>query len=718
MRSSLEDERTRLGASTLVLLVADKRALLRSLTYVVGHGRAQVEALFRPSDRNQSGGRPLFRSIRDLLDGRPPTEPLCDKLFDALNLELENLQPGSALRNPLLVGITKVQPWRARISSSDLRLVLIADISKSNEVSSDETLEDLLMMACATPQAESRRDTSILETMSTVLANAWRDGTTDSILEFADSASELCMRVTGATSAAIFLRDGEDTDKLVRVGNPKGTYYNAVRKISINQDPELTVTMAGQRSLHRTKSNPAGVELVTPIPWMSASPASISVGAILLHGGESTVYFPAYEVSLVRNVALRLAIFRNTIAAREIGTAISRLRRPGVRYENNFPLPESRAVSRDVSLALSRVSPELAVLGSETLSHSISLRLVWPLIGSEDAKLALFRIAAYPESELERPEVAQTLDAGVNWFVARSGTTWYEPDTSQPEARFTKFRDGTRSELCVPIRSQGHLIGVLNLESPYPNAYDQLSPLVEAFAGAIGRTFADSVSFFGRSVIERALLLDTLWHDIKKPIQRARKKLNETTQPLADLEGIKAEVVLAEQQLLEGQAAEQVGSSGPRTVEELISNALTRIGGFVSLRHSSSVEAVYDRRVLGGSEKAFEAALANVFANVKEHSDKLPPSHLTPMLEADEVDLDARKFALIWIDNVVQGTLDVKRVADYYQIPVDVQGKPSPRLGAFLAGAQARSFGGWVHTVPAFQGRHQVIRTVVLCPLG
>lgn len=71
---------------------------------------------------------------------------------------------------------------------------------------------------------------------------------------------------------------------------------------------------------------------------------------------------------------------------------------------------------------------------------------------------------------------------GLVGTVANSGIGVIVPDVSQ-DPRYISANDATRSEICAPIKMGERVVGVINLESERPNAYDEHSlMLITAFA--------------------------------------------------------------------------------------------------------------------------------------------------------------------------------------------------------------------------------------------
>jgi len=69
----------------------------------------------------------------------------------------------------------------------------------------------------------------------------------------------------------------------------------------------------------------------------------------------------------------------------------------------------------------------------------------------------------------------QPLDEGIIGFVARTGRTWLANDVSQDPYFIKGFPEEvlTKSELCIPVRMGDRVIGVIDLQSIYLDAFDK-----------------------------------------------------------------------------------------------------------------------------------------------------------------------------------------------------------------------------------------------------
>jgi PAS domain S-box-containing protein/putative nucleotidyltransferase with HDIG domain len=107
-------------------------------------------------------------------------------------------------------------------------------------------------------------------------------------------------------------------------------------------------------------------------------------------------------------------------------------------------------------------------------------------------------------------ESAIHLEKGITSEVVKTGETQYIPDVKKSSQYLEIFPD-TRSELCVPIKSKQHILGVINIESKEIDAYNQNDRrLLLTLAGQLGTS------------IDRARLFNTVTQQVNR-LQSLRK---------------------------------------------------------------------------------------------------------------------------------------------------------------------------------------------------
>jgi hypothetical protein len=717
INTTLESIRQQCGAGLLIHLAVDRTALLRTLIFAISEDEtgSNVELeLRRPSNLHGRQSR-LFRMTRRIAFATSANGPP-DEREENLQSALANLpdalhRESTTLRN---FANSQIAVLSSGYEGASIRSTLVAVGAFGGPITS-ENVKRIAAMVNATPQAESRRDARWMD-HSQGLPMYPDYGNYDFELElkrFVLSALELALRITSASHACMYLNRASEVLRLTLVesqafrveGGPVPSEFRYPLHPDVSSaDSDLSDVLERQRSIQRrlgstfrpidltgSRFTGDGAEMLCPIPWTSASPAGPAAGVMVLQRLPTGRSFSAQDLAFARNVCLRVAIHRNASAAGHIAAAVSRLRR-GVSSNQSDPDEHlcDAGLPSDVLFALSRISPTLPIVAEATDSHSVSLRLLSG-DGSTDAPHGqmLRRVAVFPDDQFMTTEEFQHDDGGANWKVVRSGAPEVISDV-QLASHYTPRRANTRSELSVPVRSDGRLIGVLNLESPYLDHYAALSPLVEAFASGVGRTLIDAMADHARGTLARSVAMDNLGHDLAKHIDEAihldlqhapvgspiTKKLDQ------------ARVTMNRILLSSQEYAEQ-----PMALGLLLQRAAAQ-ADIISFDPIASLNADLQAVTCDRNQvTALGAALRSIFANVVDHgstSSAQSPARVVGAI----IEFDGSLHVALRITSESGFPLDPALVADLYRVPVYGTKKPGKRLGAYLAGTNVRAIRG------------------------
>ncbi len=114
----------------------------------------------------------------------------------------------------------------------------------------------------------------------------------------------------------------------------------------------------------------------------------------------------------------------------------------------------------------------------------------------EEAGDLVFRVGAGEFAGKTPPGFRQRLEEGMIGWVAAHGETLLANDVSQEPRYISAYLSETRSELDVPLKVRGQVIGVLDLQSSRLNAFDQNDVLVmEALAGHLATAIENARLF-------------------------------------------------------------------------------------------------------------------------------------------------------------------------------------------------------------------------------
>ncbi len=118
-------------------------------------------------------------------------------------------------------------------------------------------------------------------------------------------------------------------------------------------------------------------------------------------------------------------------------------------------------------------------------------------VGLVDETAGLLRVCRSTRSVREE-RLTIPLGVGVAGRVIASGQPLRAPDVSR-EPAYADVNPGTRSELCVPLKAEGRVIGLINLESTRLDAFSQADErLMMAFAGQLA-TAIEKVRLYAES---------------------------------------------------------------------------------------------------------------------------------------------------------------------------------------------------------------------------
>ncbi len=145
----------------------------------------------------------------------------------------------------------------------------------------------------------------------------------------------------------------------------------------------------------------------------------------------------------------------------------------------------------------------------------------------DENEQTLYRHYSYYGGKHEAKDIHFPLGVGICGHVARSGQSILVPDVSQDD-RYIEADPETRSELCVPLKTGAHLIGVVNVESKEVNAYSEVDERLLS-------TFAHQLA----TAIERAGLMETL----EQRVAERTRELADANEQLKELDRLKSKFV-------------------------------------------------------------------------------------------------------------------------------------------------------------------------------
>ncbi|REG00761.1 hypothetical protein DFJ67_6818 [Asanoa ferruginea] len=626
-------------------------------------------------------------------------------------------------------GKSGVEPWAGEARS----LLLLQPGNLIEAATASRELADIGVMLKCTAEANARRDAVVMQQVMQRLSFSSAKHKKMSLEAVSQKALSLAIEITGSVGGAVYFSSTSSSPPTFqRVASQAGVGFAFPGSIALGEKTTLGWSVERHRAYQRISSSRAaealtpaveadgGTELVTPISGPLADTLAPAVGAIVLfHPAGEPRGYSAYERALVRNVALRLALFRTNIATREIANAISVLRSGSPRrlQTSGKKIESSIGVGwpKDIIQATARFAQPLKQLADSTHSHSVTLRIALP--DAETTRphgLALARVAAHPAERLEDPyEREREGDPGLHWDVMRDGHEEYAPNI-RGNSHFPEVRPGTVSTLCVPVRIEGVLAGTLNLESPFVDNYAPFLPLIMALSGAVGRTLADARAEIESGLLDRTAHALGKRHEYSGVLSALQKGLESvSSQDLRQALIDKAESLRT---LIQDLREPDMPATLPaKSLWQIVGDNLRNAE--LAASTECPTETLFHIKLSPRASRAVSTVLNSVFRNVSYHSSpdgRDFNGERVPRVRFDVVRLGGARRAVIVIENLTERILETDFCTTLYRYPTETL-NGEIRLGTYIAGLNARRVGAHIHAVPIQGGRG--LRTTVIVPV-
>lgn len=308
----------------------------------------------------------------------------------------------------------------------------------------------------------------------------------------AQEALDALCRAIGADMGAVCLY--EPTDACLRLIAVSGYSEQSVEAIDRRLQLRLGQGLAGWVALHRQVAIVDDVlqdERWLLVPGMDDEVRSTISTPILARGeliGVMNVYSRKPAAFTPEDGQLMEA------AASVIGTELRNARL----YEAEQERARRLALVNQVAAELSSLQEPEAVYRQvvERITHPFTYEYVGLMLMDDAGGDLIFVAGAGIWAGLTPKGFRQKLDEGMIGRVARHGETLLANDVSQEPCYIASHLTETRSELDVPLKYYGQVIGVLTVQSGHPNAFSPLDVLVlEALAGHIAAAIVNARLF-------------------------------------------------------------------------------------------------------------------------------------------------------------------------------------------------------------------------------
>ena len=754
IRATLASVASALGTDQLLHIAFDNRTVVGGLCFAVGfspESATRIETLVARADY-RSVNRHLINLCREaaaLSRGNSSLlpNPLVNELTRAvasLRLRHHTLssQDRSDFTGQIISGMYLANTGHPKFSPSagavESVILLSGSVRSRLLLDHSNLLSKLAVQLKSTPEAAALSDQMIMEQVAERLRSQTEYGEQRPFNSFASDALDLALDVTNSQGGAVYTISGERAVSFALIASRGELPFP---ELLTHERPGALASVVSQNralQLHRWPlphaaasrvRYPEGTVLLTPIGGPGGDPRRPAIGALVLFRPAPADAFNAYDLALARNVSLRIALARTTDVMAKIGEVTTRLRtstdwvsviakleRSDAKEEDSHA-PLTVPLPTDIKIVANLVTPALRDLARLTVSHSATLRLALPMASvTEKHGLALVRVASYPDLPWEEglPIITEG-EGGYNWKCMRSGTAVYVPRVD-PMDGYLEVRPRTASELSMPVRVEGLLVGTINLESRLFDAYSAVRPLIASFAGAVGRTLGDA-----RASLEQRAIDDAAWAlNHRHSMEGRLDDLNTAIALLrydSSVKGIlRHYTAKIEQELTAMRGVIVLQEDSDSTLAMILEEAAKEVD-FLEDIPRIETDPILSTRIAGHRSKALRVAIANILSNIMNHT-ALSPSDAggEPLtdIRISESFLQGENQIVLTFLNYSDSYLRSESMADLYRRPMeDVDGRL--RVGAFLAGLNARRSGARLYS--AVFPDCKKIRTTLVVPL-
>ena len=745
---AIERARRRAGAGAALLIVADERAVLRTLCGCVPEADQRAERMSkllreasllpRSGKRKRSTGlQDYIRSPRSEQEGQrfPGT---VEKVLAELTGVAKRFKDDELVRwlslgtGSWVPARVPEQVWGARLNTALLFFEPTNHVNGNGSgrlVEVDSDIVDISTRVSSTAHANVRRDDLIMKRLDDKLdPAAYISGSVD-FDAAAKALVEVAVEVSGSDAGACYLVD--HANKQFDLSAPHvRSGFEGLWTFPETFPTDEKVLAAAATEEHLTLQLPPGLsgrglrhsgvpadgpsnemlEVATPLPGPLATPKAPAVGVLTVAKQQNARPYGAYEVAVVRNVALRLALIAtttNTTLAAEMFARLSMraARLPFSSQARKRSTPPVVNLPDDIAEAVPAIEEALTTLAKVTRAGTATFRAALPSGECPSPHgLTLARVAGYPANIARNKKHAFQPESehGYNWEAVRTGEISNVPVVNRKDRIYSEHRKSTRSELSVPVYVEDRVVGVVNLESPVKHAFDAHVELAQAAAEHIGLAIANAR--LALSAVVQELATDVLReaHDITHSPETFEKEVKGL--PAAQAKQVK-EIAQGIQERVDKLrvVSPQVTGMLPDDQDLSLPNLIRHVAGQLSIKGAKYELAdeswgQHDPPVA----LAIAKALHDVLGNASRHrAEETAPPHL--QLLHDDWGGQEQDVLIVRVEPAT--VRKSEQAINIYRCPLNARAAREGRdldlkkaqLGAYLAGLQIRRTGGEVH---------------------
>lgn len=754
VKTLLDRLRLAIAAKDLLLLAVDENGVLRTLCQLSSESRRRLD---RFSELLQREGSVQLRS------GVPHPLFVSDESPDTTASQLTRAisqadhYPGPS--NGFFVFLRRLhsnQPWApVETDAQDGQPVRLLVWARGAQIGSHapEAVRALVRAVNSTANMAVHRDSRVMRDVDHALRSITSTSTAEEVVQV---LLEMACKVTSSDVGVAYeaSRTGEraSLSPMAHVGE-----RSLIRStISVGEGPPDCVAglsferrrpivqsssdskLASEQATWLTNRNELANEIAIPIPAAPGAHTTHYAGVLVCARlSDRLMPYGDYDLALLRNVALRIALARSAILLNEIANGMIAVADAAAHSEG--PLEPELALSRvnptrvndqhewqltalasdlpyDLFQAAIASGPMIQAAARITGSHSATLRLLIPYAtGRNTVHPFSCRIVAWPMARVvdENDRIALDSNDSVNAWVSRTGITVYLPDVRdkvlyREYPGLTRSLDvrnrNTRAEVCAPITVDGRLIGTINFESPLRGAYALIDPIISATAAQVALMVTAHRRVFINSIVSIGSDVQTSAHELIK-LQRlvADYAPSSDDQIIGQVRQTLDDVISA----LDTVDDQSTSPAMPVRFEEIVSLAARDAGiDYVLVR---SDEAIWNASQ--PAQRRVRLALFEVLRNTSAYG--ATDSSGIPYVRVSTRHIGGRDYIETHIVNRVRPSkpMDGRLM---YRVPI--RERDGIHIGAYVAGAILRSLGGEMQALsdPA----SQEFRLIVSVPQG
>lgn len=426
--------------------------------------------------------------------------------------------------------------------------------------------------------------------------------------------------------------------------------------------------------------------------------------------------FSLSELAMLRNIALRLALAETLEHADKTSGTLSDFARflSEMRSDSEKgPRSVAENIPWDIESSRAVFDRFAKFLTEATQSNSVCFRAVITVRKGGRSGQVLRRFAAYPEERLDDPHKDIDISASswehatangirsLNAAVAFSGRVGYVYNRRTnlaiqvPRLHGLTEIDGREpivSEICLPMFSDGQLIGTVNLESSMRHNYTDRIEALGALSALCGLAVSLRRLEINRRISEQFAKMRVGEHAISKIDSNMAALAQRVSEEDKELVRALRRAVL--QATPEEQPVSRSPRAGRRPVLDVIKTEL------MDYHFHDSVELKLSQRyaIEGNLESRFTAAIRELLENIFSHAVREPP--FIYQVQGYIHRLGGKDMLWLIFRNRVNATKYEFRTDKLYRAPIERIGVPNrPHLGCFTIGELIRSIGGSAEAV-------------------